>query len=118
MMVTEKSFGHQPMVAFYQLFAWYTTLEFYRMAEPVPSLYSLGVAPFFSGFLSNLLDTIALPAKHILLHYFLLHNQPSSDQQLAFQADHEHFYFLSADPYYYDGTHLEYGQTGGWLETT
>ena len=86
------------------------------MPELVPILYSLGVAPFFSGFLASLLDTIGLPAKHILLHYFLLHNQPSSDQQLAFQADHEHFYFLSTDPYRYDDTHLEHGQTGGWLE--
>ena len=78
------------------------------MPEPVLALCSLGVAPFFSGFLSNLLDTIALPTKHILLHYLLLHNQPSFDQQLAFLADHEHFYFLSADPYY-DDTHLEHG---------
>ena len=77
------------------------------MPEPVLAPYSLGDAPFFSGFLSNLLDTIALPTKRILLHY-LLHNQPSFDQQLAFLADHEHFYFLSADPYY-DDTHLEHG---------
>ena len=73
------------------------------MPEPIPTLYSLGVAPFFSGFLSNLLDIIALPTKHILLH-----NQPSFDQQLAFLADHEHFHFLSVDPYY-DDTHLEHG---------
>ena len=79
------------------------------MPEPILALCSLGVAPFFSGFLSNLLDTIDLPAKHILPHYFLLHNQPSFDQQLAFQADHEHFYFLSADTCYYDDTHLEHG---------
>ena len=76
------------------------------MPEPVLALCSLGVAPFFSGFLSNLLGTIALPAKHILLHH-LLHNQSSSDQQLISQADHEHFYFLSADPYY-DDTHLKH----------
>ena len=78
------------------------------MPEPVLAPYSLGIAPFFSGFLSNLLDTIALSAKHILLHYLLLHNQHNFDQQLAFLADHEHFYFLSADPYY-DDTHLEHG---------
>ena len=76
------------------------------MPVPVPTLYSLGVALFFFGFLLNLLDTIGLPAKHILLHYF--HNQPSFDQQLIFQTDHEHFYFLSADPSYYDDTHLEH----------
>ena len=86
------------------------------MPEFVPALYSLSVAPFFSGFLSNLLDTIGLPAKHILPHYFLLHNQPSFDQQFVFQADHEHFYFLSADPCYHDDMHLEHGQNGGWLE--
>ena len=78
------------------------------MPEPALALYSLGVVPFFSDFSSNLLDTIALSAKPILPHY-LLHNQPSFDQQLAFLADHEHFYFLSADPYYYDDTHLEHG---------
>ena len=72
------------------------------MPKPIPTLYSLGVAPFSSGFLSNLLDTIGLPAKHTLLHYF--HNQ-----QLVFQADHEHFYFLSTDPCYYDDMHLEHG---------
>ena len=79
------------------------------MPELVLALYSLGVAPFFFGFLSNLLDTIALPAKHILPHHPLLLNQPSFDQPLVFQADHEHFYFLSADPCYYDDTHLEHG---------
>jgi len=78
------------------------------MPESVLALCFLGVAPFFSGFSSNLLDTIALPTKHIL-HYLLLHNQPSSDQQLASQADHEHFYFLSADLYYYDDIHLKHG---------
>ena len=78
------------------------------MPEPVLILYSLGVVPFFSGFLSNLLDTIALPAKPTLPHY-LLHNQPNFDQQLTSQANHEHFYFLSTDPYYYDDTHLEHG---------
>ena len=61
------------------------------MSEPVPTLYSLGIVLFSFGFLLNLLDTIGLPAKHILLHYF--HNQPSFDQQLIFQADHEHFHF-------------------------
>ena len=79
------------------------------MPEPVLTLCSLGVAPYFSGFLSNLLDTIALPAKHTPLHYLVLHNQPSFDQQLTSQANHEHFYFLSADPYYYDDTHLDHG---------
>ena len=77
------------------------------MSEPVPTLYSLGVAPFSSGFLLNLLDTIGLPAKHILLHYF--HNQLSFDQQLVFQGDHEHFHFLSVDPCYYDDMHLDHG---------
>ena len=79
------------------------------MSKPVPTLYSLGVAPFSSGFLSNLLDTIGLPAKHILFCCLLLHNKPSVGQQLIFQADYEHFYFLSADPCYYDDMHLEHG---------
>ena len=82
------------------------------MPEPVLALYSLGVVPFFSSFLSNLLDTIALPTKHTLPH----HNLPSFDQQLASRANREHFYFLNTDPYYYDGTHFEHGQTGSWLE--
>ena len=79
------------------------------MPEPVLALYFLGIVPFFSGFLLNLLDTIGLPTKHTLLHYLLLHDQLNFDQQLAFQADHEHFYFLSADPCYYDDMHLEHG---------
>ena len=79
------------------------------MPESIPTLYSLGIVPFFSGFLSNLLDTIALLTKHTLPYYLLLHNQPNFDQQLAFQADHEHFYFLSADPCYYDYMHFEHG---------
>ena len=79
------------------------------MPKSVLALCFLGVAPFFSSFSSNLLDTIALPAKHILLHHLLIHNQPSSDQQLASQADQEHFYFLSVNPYYGDDTHLEHG---------
>ena len=70
------------MVAFYRLSTWYAILEVYWMPEPVPTLYSLSVAPFSSSFLSNLLDTIGLPAKHILLYYFLFHNQLSFDQQL------------------------------------
>ena len=78
------------------------------MPEPILALCSLGIVPFSSSFLSNLLDTIALSAKPILPHY-LLHNQPSFDQQLASQADHEHFYFLSTDPYYYDDTDFEHG---------
>jgi len=86
------------------------------MPEPVPTLYSLGIAPFSYGFLSNLLDTISLPAKHILSCYFLLHNQLSFDQQLFFQADYEHFHFLSVDSCYHDDMHLEHGRTGGWLE--
>ena len=93
------------MVAFYRLSVWYATLESYRMPEPVPSLYSLGIAPFSSGFLLNLLGTTGLPTTYI----FFLHDQPSPDQRLFFQADHEHFYFLSADPYYYDDTHVEHG---------
>ena len=79
------------------------------MAESILALCFLGIAPFFSGFLSNLLDTIALSTKHTLPHYLLLHNQPSFDQQLAFQADHEHFYFLSVDPYHHDDTHFKHG---------
>ena len=79
------------------------------MSEPVLALCSLGISPFFSGFLSNLLDTIAHPTKHILPHHPLLHNQPSFDQQLASRANREHFNFLSVDPYYYDGTHFEHG---------
>ena len=63
------------------------------MLEPVLVICSLGVALFFSSFLLDLLDTIGLPTKHILPHYSLLHNQPSFDQQLIFQADHEHFHF-------------------------
>ena len=86
------------------------------MLEPILVLCSLAIALFFSSFLSDLLDIIGLPAKHILLHYFLLYNQPSFDQQLFFQADYEHFHFLSTDPCYHDDTHLEHGQTGGWLE--
>ena len=34
------------------------------MAEPVPSLYSLGAAPFFFGFLSILRGTIGLRTRH------------------------------------------------------
>ena len=79
------------------------------MLEPVLVLCSLAVALFFSGFLLDLLDTIGLPAKHILSYYCLFHNQPSSDQQLVFLADHEHFYFLSVNPCYYADTHLEHG---------
>ena len=79
------------------------------MPKPVLALCSLGIVPFFSSFLSNLLETIALPAKHTLPHYLLLHNQPSFDQQLASQANHEHFYFLSADPNYYEDTLLKHG---------
>ena len=97
------------MVASYRLFAWYATLEFYRMPEPVPSLYSLGIVPFSSGFLLNLLDTIGLPAKHVFFRCLLLHNQPSLGQQLIFQADHEHFYFLSTDPCHYDDVNPGHG---------
>ena len=79
------------------------------MLEPILALYFLGVALFFSGSLLDLLDTIGLPAKHIFLHYSLLHNQPSFDRQLASQADHEHSYFLSVNPCYYDDMHLKHG---------
>ena len=78
------------------------------MSEPVPSLYYLGVVPFSSGFLSILLDTIGLPTKRNFFCCLLLHNQPSLGQKLVFRADHEHFYFLSADPCY-DDIHLEHG---------
>ena len=97
------------MVASYRLFAWYATLEFYRMPEPVPSLYSLGVGPFSSGFMLNLLGTTGFLAAHIFFRCLPLHDQPSPDQRLFFQANHEHFYFLSADPCYYDDMHLEHG---------
>ena len=79
------------------------------MPEPVPTLYSLGVSPFSSRFLSNLLGTIGLPTRHILSRRPLLHNQPSLDQQLFFLVDYEHFHFLSADPCYYGVMHLEHG---------
>ena len=79
------------------------------MPEPIPVLCSLGVALFVSSSSSDLLDTIGLPAKHILPYHFLLYNQPNFDQQLASLADREHFYFLSVDPYCYDDTHLEHG---------
>ena len=59
------------------------------MPEPVLALCSLGIAPFFSGFLSNLLDTIALPTKYTFPYYLLPRNQPNFDQQLASQANHE-----------------------------
>ena len=78
------------------------------MPEPIPTLYSLGVAPFSFGFLSNLLDTIGLPTKHIFSHCLLLHNQPSLDQQLFFPADYEYLYFLSTDPCYYNDMHPEH----------
>ena len=79
------------------------------MPEPVPILYSLGVAPFSSGFLLNLLDTIGLPTKHILSRCLLLHNQPNLDRQLFSPADYEYFHFLSVDPCYYGDMHLEHG---------
>ena len=82
------------------------------MPEPVLFLYSLGAAPFFSGFLSILRGTIGLPARHVLSGCFLL-DQPSLSQQLFFPADHEYFYFLSVDLCYYDDTHLGHGKTGG-----
>ena len=97
------------MVAFYRLFAWYATLDSYQMPKPVPSLYSLGVAPFSSGFLLNPLGTTSLPAAHIFFRCLPLHDQPSLDQRFFSQADHEHFYFLSADPCCYDDMHLEHG---------
>jgi len=81
------------MVASYQLFTWYATLEFYRMAEPVLSPYSLGVALFSSGSLLNLRGTIGLPAKHAPSGCFFLQDQPSLGQQLSFPTDHEYFYF-------------------------
>ena len=97
------------MVAFYRLFAWYAIFEVYRMPKPVPSLYSLGVAPFSSTFLLNLLGNTSFSVTHIFFQCLLLHDQPSPNQRLFFQADHEHFYFLSADPCYYDDMHLEHG---------
>ena len=78
------------------------------MPKPVPSLYSLGVAPFSSSFLSILQGTIGLPARHVLSGCFLL-DQPSLSQQLFFPANHEYFYFLNADQCYYDDVYLGYG---------
>ena len=78
------------------------------MPEPIPTLYSLGIAPFSSGFLLNLLGTTGLPAKHTFFRCPPLHDRPSPGQQLFFQADHEYFYFLSANPCYYDDIHLEH----------
>ena len=97
------------MVAFYRLFAWHAMLEVYRILESVPTLYSLGAAPFSSGFLSFLRGTIGLPARHVPSGRFPLHDQPSLGQQLFFLADHEYFYFLSADPCYYDDMHPGHG---------
>ena len=96
------------MVAFYWLFAWYATLEFYWVPELVLSACSLGAAPSSFGFLSNLLGTTGLPTTHIFFHRLPLHDQPSPDQRLFFQAENEHFYFLSTDPCYYDDMHLEH----------
>ena len=97
------------MVAFYRLFAWYAIFEFYLMPEPIPSLYSLGAAPFFSGFLSILQGTIGVPARHVPSSCLLLHDQTSLGQQLFFPADHAYFYFLSVDPCYYDDMHTRHG---------
>ena len=90
------------MVAFYRLFALHAILEVYWIPKPVPTLYSLGAAPFSSGFLSILRGTIGLPTRHVPFGCFLPHDQPSLGQQLFSPADHEYFYFLSADPYYGD----------------
>ena len=98
------------MVAFYQLFAWHAILEVYWILEPIPTLYSLGAAPFSSGFLSILWGTIGLPTKCTISCCFLLHDQLSLGQQLFFLADHEYFYyFLSADPCCYDDMHPGHG---------
>ena len=97
------------MVAFYRLFAWHTTFEVYWILEPVPTLYSLGAAPFSSGSSLVLRGTIGLPAKCILSCCFLLHDQPSLGQQLFFPANHEYFYFLSVNPCYYDDMHPGHG---------
>ena len=97
------------MVTFYQLFAWHAILEVYRILEPIPTLCSLGAAPFSSSFLSILLGTIGLPARHAPFGCFLLHDQPSLGQQLFFSVDHEYFYFLSADPCYYNDIHPGHG---------
>ena len=97
------------MVAFYQLFAWHAILEVYWILEPIPTLYSLGAAPFSSGFLSILWGTIGFPARHAPFGCFLLHDQPSLGEQLFFPADHEYFYFLSVNPCYYDDMYPEHG---------
>ena len=97
------------MVDPYRLFVYHATLEVYQMPKPILALCPLGIIPFFSSFLSNLLDTIALPTKCILSRHLLPYNQPSLDQQLFFQTNYEHFHFLSADPCYHDDMHLEHG---------
>ena len=96
------------MVTFYRLFAWHAILEVYRILEPVPTLYSLGAAPFSSGSSLILRGTIGLPTKCTLSCCFL-HDQPSLGQQLFFLVDHEYFYSLSADPCYYDDMHPGHG---------
>ena len=97
------------MVAFYRLFAWHAILEFYWMPESVPTLYFLGAAPFSSGSSLSIWGTIDPLARHVPFGCFLLHDQPSLGQQLFFPADHEYFYFLSADPCYYDDMHPGHG---------
>ena len=97
------------MAALYRLFALHAILEVYQIPEPVPTPYSLGIAPFSSGFVSILRGTIGLPAKHVPSGCFLLHDQPSLSQQLFFPADHEYFYFLSVDPCYYGDMHPGHG---------
>ena len=97
------------MVALYRLFALHAIFEVYRIPEPIPTPYSLGAAPFSSGFLSILRGTIGLPARHAPFGCFLLHGQPSLGEQLFFPADHEYFYFLSVNPCYYDDMHPGHG---------
>ena len=97
------------MVAFYRLFAWHAILEFYWMLKPVPSLYSSGVAPLSSGFLSIPRGTIGFLARHAPFGCFRLHDQPSLGQQLFFPADHEYFHSLSADLCYYDDVRPRHG---------
>jgi hypothetical protein len=97
------------MVAFYRLFAWHAILEVYQIFEPVPTLNSLGAAPFSSDFLLILRGTIGFPTRHAPFGCFLLHDQPSLGQQLFFSIDHEYFYFLSTDPCYYGDMHPGHG---------
>jgi hypothetical protein len=79
----------------------------------LPILYFLGAELFFSGSLSDLLDTIGLLAKHAL---FLRHDQPNFDHACVRLIDDELLYFLCINPYCYIDNSNAHGWTGGWTE--